>query len=149
MMPMSRLIVGSSFASCVLVALAQPIPDEGVDLPLLLAQSTVAPSAGAQKSTRTTPASQLGDLSAFRAIAVDTLKIVNAGDMSAAKKRIKDLELSWDQAEPKLKPMAPKEWDTIDVAIDRALKELRAWTGTQAKSREALRALISTIDAAK
>ena len=80
---------------------------------------------------------------------MDTLKIVNAGDMSAAKKRIKDLELAWDQAEARLKPMAPKAWDTIDVAIDRALKEVRAWTGTQAKSREALQALIATIDSAR
>jgi hypothetical protein len=91
----------------------------------------------------------LGDLSTFRAIAMDTLRIVNAGDLGAAKKRIKDLEISWDQAEPKLKPRAPSQWEAVDVAIDRALKEVRAWSGTKAGSAEALQALISTIDSMK
>jgi hypothetical protein len=91
----------------------------------------------------------LGDLTPFRAIAVDTLHIVDTGDLEAAKKRIKELELAWDQAEPKMKPRAPQKWDVVDVAVDRALKELRAWRSTQAGSREALQALIATIDSMK
>lgn len=91
----------------------------------------------------------LGDLSAFRAIAVDTLRIVGSGDLGAAKKRIKDLEVAWDQAEPKIKSRAPDKWETVDTAIDRALKEVRAWRATQAASKEALQALVATIDAAK
>ena len=94
-------------------------------------------------------AAPLGDLSTYRAIAVDTLRIVNTGDLAAAKKRIKDLELSWDRAEPKMKPLAPEKWTTVDVAIDSALKEVRAWRATQAGGSEALNALISTIDAMK
>jgi hypothetical protein len=97
----------------------------------------------AQTSRAITP---LGDLSSYRAIAVDALKIVGTGDFAAAKKRIKDLELSWDRAEAKMKPLAPEKWTTVDVAIDRALKEVRAWRATQASSSEALQALISTID---
>ncbi len=88
----------------------------------------------------------LGDLSSFRAIAADTLRIVNTGDFGAAKKRIKDLEVSWDEAEPKMKPLASDKWRTVDVAIDRALKEVRAWRATPAGSSEALQALIATID---
>ena len=81
----------------------------------------------------------------FRAIAIDTLRIVNTGDLGAAKKQIKDLELSWDQAEPKMKPLAPQKWETVDVAR----KEVRAWGATQAGSSVALQALISTIDSMK
>jgi hypothetical protein len=108
--------------------------------------SVAGAAANAQKPGSGNPR---GDLSTFRTTAVDTLRIVDTGDLAAAKKRIKDLELSWDQAEPKMKPLAPQKWETVDVAIDRALKEVRAWRATQAGSREALQALISTIDSMK
>lgn len=106
-------------------------------------QATGASAPTAQQPGARTP---LGDLSSFRVIAADTLRIVNAGDFDAAKKRIKDLEVSWDQAEPRTKPLAPDKWQTVDVAIDHALKEVRAWRATQAGSNEALKALIATID---
>jgi hypothetical protein len=48
-----------------------------------------------------------------------------------------------------MKPLAPQKWETVDVAMDRALKEVRAWGATQAGSSEALQALISTIDSMK
>src|ERR1700726_3735090 len=110
------------------------------------AQPVAGAAANAQKPDSGMP---LGDLSTFRATAVDTLRIVNTGDLGAAKKRIKDLELSWDQAEPRMKPLAPQKWETVDVTIDRALKEVRAWSATEAGSREALQALIATIDGLK
>ncbi len=110
------------------------------------AQPVAAGTANAQKPGGETP---LGDLSPFRAIAVDTLRIVNTGDLGAAKKRIKDLELSWDQAEPQLKPLDPQKWGIVDVAIDRALREVRAWRTSRASSSEVLQALILTIDGLK
>lgn len=108
-----------------------------------------APAAAPAGSQRAAAKTALGDLSGFRAIAVDTVRIVQTGDFSAAKKRIKDLELSWDEAEPKIKPSAPKAWETVDIAIDRALKEVRAWRATKESSTQALQALIATIDAVK
>lgn len=111
--------------------------------------AAATPAATQAISQQTALKTALGDLSGFRAIAVDTQKIVQTGDFSAAKKRIKDLELSWDEAEPKIKSAAPKAWESVDIAIDRALKEVRAWRATKESSNQALQALIATIDAVK
>jgi hypothetical protein len=143
----TRAILLCSLVGCCTAGGAQPATTTGGTT---LAQIAASPVAGAPANApKAGSVSPLGDLSTYRAIALDTLRIVDTGDLGAAKKRIKDLELSWDQAEAKMKPLSPQKWDTVDVAIDRALKELRAWGATQAGSREALRALISTIDSSK
>lgn len=115
----------------------------------LQATAAETPVAVAGSSQQAAAKTALGDLSGFRVVAVDTLRIVQSGDFSAAKKRIKDLEVSWDEAEPKMKPQAPKAWETVDIAIDRALKEVRAWRATKESSTQALQALIATVDAVK
>lgn len=65
-----------------------------------------------------TPTAPLGDLSAFRQIAQDTLALVRAGDMSRAKSRVGDLEFAWDHAEAKLRTMNKDKWVEMDDAID-------------------------------
>src|SRR3981081_2789133 len=110
---------------------------------LLLA---LGPWGGALAQDAANQNQSLGDLSSFRAIAADTLAIVNTGNLTHAKARIKDLETNWDAAEAKLRPRNPDRWRILDKAIDAALVQLRADRPQALASKDALQNLLTSFD---
>jgi uncharacterized membrane-anchored protein len=97
---------------------------------------------GAQPAAAPSP---LGDLSAFRTITQDTLRLLTAGDQSGATTRVDDLETEWDNAEARLKPKDKAAWTAIDSKIDTVLRELRATSPKPASEKAALTALLGAL----
>lgn len=88
-------------------------------LPIAGTVSFVSPSAAA------TSVSELGDLSAMRAIIAQTQTMVASGDATGAKAKINEFETAWDQAAGDLRGKSAPKWDAIDVAADAALDAVR------------------------
>ncbi len=92
------------------------------------------------------PVLPLGDLSVFRKITEDTLGLVQAGNIAAAKTRVNDLESAWDNAEARLRPMNPTKWKLVDKSIDNVLRQLRAVHQDVDSCQKSLESLVSTLN---
>ena len=123
------LVVGSLIVLSPIVALKIDIQD----WPTIQTANASAPS-------------RLGDLSKFKTIVADTKVLADKNDLPAAKARIKDLEVTWDDAESGLKPRDAANWHILDKAIDRALATLRASKPVQADCQQSLNDLLSLFD---
>lgn len=95
--------------------------------------------------TMDAPAANLGDLSAFRTIVSDVQVLAAGGDLAAAKTRIRDFELAWDDNETGLKPINPAGWHAIDNAADAALSALRVPAPEPVRVNETLAALQTSL----
>ncbi|GIF47255.1 hypothetical protein Afe04nite_17940 [Asanoa ferruginea] len=92
------------------------------------------------------PHTRLGDLTRFAVIATDVQTMVGRNDLAGGKARVKDLEVSWDDAEAGLKPRDPGTWHQLDDEIDAVLTALRAGNPSQADCAAALKALVETLN---
>lgn len=89
---------------------------------------------------------ELGDMANFHAIVADTLKLVQAGDLAGAGKRITDFESAWDMAAAALRPLSVDKWTTIDHAADAAIEGLRAGSPDAAAAEQSLNGLLAVLD---
>ena len=124
------------------VADAGPIDDSAAVVPPPGGPAAPGPTGGAQKAR---PTSRLGDLSSFRVITQDTLRLVDNGDQSGATTRVTDLETAWDDAQARLKPRDSAAWTELDNKIDKVLREVRSTSPDPATEKDALNALLAAL----
>lgn len=99
-----------------------------------------------QAAASVSPTAPLGDLTAFKAIADDMLKLVRSGDLSGAKSRADDLETAWDNNQARLRPMNEQKWTLMDGAIDDVLTKVRAVQPNAGASGASLESFINIMD---
>lgn len=66
------------------------------------------------------------DLSQFKSIAEETLKLVSEKSYPAAEKKIVELEDKWDEGTKPLKAADRKVWTVIDKQMDAAIEAVKA-----------------------
>jgi hypothetical protein len=62
------------------------------------------------------------DMTQYRQLAADTLAAFKAHDMATAKKKARELEVTWDTREKALQRKSPELWGQIDRAMDAFIK---------------------------
>ena len=77
----------------------------------------------ASQSTRAAGAVAADDnMTPYRNLAGDTLAAFKAHDMATAKKKARELEVTWDTREKALQKKSPDLWGQIDKAMDAFIK---------------------------
>lgn len=104
--------------------------------------SAAAPALTPQQATQSFPPAEIAK---FRTIAQDTLTKLQAGNQTAATKRVKDLETAWDADQPTLQPRDQTAWTLLDGKVDAVLKALRAKTPDPTAEQDALHALVQAL----
>jgi uncharacterized membrane-anchored protein len=104
--------------------------------------SVTAPLSPGQSATAKFPPAEVAK---FRAIAQDTLVMVQAGNQAGAKTRIADLETAWDDDQSTLKALDDSGWTVVDGHIDDVLSSLRASKPDATTETEALTTLLATL----
>lgn len=84
-------------------------------IPVAAAPWLISPSYAAASAT------ELGDLSALRTIAADTLDLLTKSKMADATARIADFEAAWDADASRLRALSSDKWGVIDGASDVAI----------------------------
>ncbi|MFB9238396.1 hypothetical protein ACFFWC_23165 [Plantactinospora siamensis] len=92
------------------------------------------------------PTTRLGNLGRFATIVRDVQASVARNDLAGGKARVKDLEVSWDDAEAGLKPRDPGKWHQLDGEIDDVLTALRAGNPSRADCAQRLTTLTQTLN---
>jgi uncharacterized membrane-anchored protein len=85
------------------------------------------------------------DVTALQTIVQDTLTEVQAGDQEGATSRAKDLEITWDNDQPRLQPMDKTAWTYIDGQIDDVLAAVRSSQPDPGTEQKALDTLVTTL----
>ena len=74
------------------------------------------------------------------------MSLVQNGNLPAATSRVKDLEVTWDNAQARLKSINSSQWSVVDKSIDTVLQQLQAEPPNPGACKTSLESLISTLD---
>ncbi|MFS0795644.1 hypothetical protein [Microbacterium sp. 1P10AE] len=86
------------------------------------------------------------NISTYRTIVQDTLRLVQAGNTAEAATRITDLETAWDRDQPTLEPLDGTGWAVLDGQIDKALRAVRSASPDPTLQTDALSTLLETLN---
>jgi uncharacterized membrane-anchored protein len=104
-----------------------------------------APIGQAEATQRVASMFPVDSVQNYRAIAQDTLQLVDAGDHAGAAQRVTDLETAWDDDQASLQPTDCQSWNFVDQQIDPVLSAVRASSPDPSDEDRALRALLVTL----
>ena len=82
------------------------------------------------------------DVATFRSLATRMTAAVQAGDQRGAAGAARQLEMSWDDAQPRLQALDDSTWSAVDGRIDAVLTAVRAPHPDPATESQALEQLL-------